>query len=75
MTNENQTLDYYDIDFINHCDHETCDLGYAEFECPHCQAINYDYTDLWFDRYDLKFPFETSCEACKQKIIIIKEHI
>lgn len=37
---------FEDIDTISHCDHESCEYGRLEYECPYCNKINIDY-DNW----------------------------
>ena len=33
--------------FIQHCDHELCDLGSFEYTCPVCDAYIRDYEIWW----------------------------
>ena len=57
------------IEFINHCEDEMCDLGYAEFICPNCNILNNNYDNLWWERFNYEFIVDTNCNSCKNKLI------
>lgn len=45
---DDKLIDIVDVEFIPHCDNETCDLGQAQFACSECNTNSWDYGDLWW---------------------------
>lgn len=52
--------------FIQHCDHEDCDLGSFETTCPNCNKNIIDY-DIWWKQDEIWSGsiIELNCSECK----------
>ena len=64
-----------EVHFVNHCDDNTCDLGYAEFNCPVCKELIHDYADLWWVHDSVKESdnkCESYCRTCKNTFLMEK---
>lgn len=64
-----------EITFNEHCDHEYCDLGAAEFYCPWCKKHNRNYGDMWWERDNVNLThIEDECYHCKKTNNCGKRH-
>lgn len=57
--------------FIGHCDHEHCDLGVFQYECPCCAKTVDDY-DIWWlqDNIYYEEPHKFQCDECGEILIV-----
>ena len=60
--------------FIEHCDHEHCDLGTFTYTCPHCGKTIDDY-EIWWKDDEIYYgkPCVFECEKCKTSLIVERD--
>ena len=62
-----------ELELVNHCEHESCDLGQVWYECPLCDGQNIT-CDNWYELTDYgnrPNEIDLTCEHCKK---VFKTH-